>query len=896
MASSTCVARSNDAFGVRLLTHRSVAFSAGVFLFAVSRAVPGQPPDTALGVNVIAQPFVSGKDTSYGSQQVPRSLGASIGVIDSVMIVTSHARTLSELLEARVPGVSVMRSSGIVGAGSRVRLRGATGIYATREPIVILDGVRVDATQNGLGLSSGGQQPSRLDDIDIDQIARIEVLRGPAASALYGTNGAGGVIRITTRAPSRSHQLSWSAYGEGGLSTDVTGYPANYSTGSGITGEPTCTQAGASLGACSPGPLLSWNPLENASPFRTATRFRVGTSLSGGLGGIGYTASAAADHEQGVLEPNDATRYALRLNADGRPARSLDLALHTSYTHSVTALPLGDQAGGTLFNGLAGNAIDDPVNRGYRTDGLASFAKVPTDQRVGRATASLTATWRPQGWLTARAIAGGEAVDRDDARSTSLAPEASLPTATRVEGSTGRDRSATLGANATASFNLAKSLETETTLGIEWLGASRRSADSTAVVDSGRTATLNLLTAQTKPRVTGLIASERLAWLGRRFIGVGVRRDQTTIPGVTSFAPATFVSADAAWVIGDEPFFPRVEWLSQLRLRGSWGRSADYRPYFSAPNSSFPLSGEVSPERIAEAELGLDAMLFRRVWVDATWYRQSSGDALTCCLFSTPVPNGAWHTTGLDAALSADITHSANVKWSARLAMSFVANRLDDDGQGNRNQGVSPVVLPKVRSRNVVGHPIAGIWGNPTRTHDDDGNGIITPAEVDVLPDSVFLGSSTPTREIGLTSTVAFRRVTVSALLDYRGGFSQINGTADSRCEFVVCGALYDPRADLDEQSRAISVDRAGAGFVEDASFLRLRELGVTWQLVPGWASRHGFARLSTTLVARNLLTFTGYSGFDPETNYRGQTGLGTGDLYTLPLARSASLRFDLMR
>jgi len=630
-----------------------------------------------------------------------------------------------------------MRSSGIVGGGSRVRLRGATGIYATREPIVIVDGVRVDATQNAPGLSIGGQQPSRLDDIDVDQVARIEVLRGPAASALYGTNAAGGVVRITTRAPSRA-KTSWSAYAEGGASTDVTGYPANYSTGSGITGEPTCTRAGASLGACSPGPLLSWNPLEKASPFRTAARVKAGTSLSGGWRGLGYLASGTAEHEQGVLEPDDATRYAFRLNADARPARSLDLALRTSYTHSLTALPLGDQAGGTLFNGLAGHAIDDPVNRGYRTDGFAMFADVPTDQRVGRATASFTATWRPESWLTARAIGGGESVRRDDARSSSLAPEASLPTVTRVEGSTGRDRSATVGANATTSFTLVKSLKTETTLGVEWLGASRRSADSVAVVTSDLAVTANLLTMHTKPRVTGLIATERLAWLDRRFISVGVRRDQITIPEfeATTFAPATFVSADAAWVIGDEPFFPRVEWLSHVRLRGAWGRSADYRLYFDAPNSSFPFAGDVSPERIAEAELGLDALVLRRIWVDATWYRQSSEDAITCCSFGTPVPNGAWHTTGLDAALSADIINSLEVKWSARLAMSFLANRFDG-GQGNRDQAVGPVLVPRVRSRNVVGHPVAGIWGNPTRTHDDNGDGIITPAEVDVLPDSV---------------------------------------------------------------------------------------------------------------------------------------------------------------
>jgi TonB-dependent SusC/RagA subfamily outer membrane receptor len=870
-----------------------------VFLFAVSRAVMGQRPDTVPAVHGVLLPraIPDTSDRFFGSQQSSRSQGASMGVIDSAMVATSFARTLSELLEARVPGVSVMRSSGIVGGGSRVRLRGATGIFATREPIVIIDGVRVDATQNAPGLSIGGQQPSRLDDIDVDQIARTEVLRGPAASALYGSNGAGGVIRITTRAPLRTHQTSWSTYAEGGIAMDIAGYPANYSTGSGVTGEATCARADASLGTCSPGALLSWNPLENASPFRTAPSVKVGTTLSGGLGGIGYIASGVVGHEQGVLEPNEATRYALRVNADAGLARSLDLALRTSYTHSLTSLPLGDLVGGTLFNGLTGNAIDDPVNRGYRSDALALFADVPTEQRVGRATASFTATWRAASWLTARAIAGGEAVNRDDARSTPLAPEASLPTATRVAGSSGRDRSATLDANVTASFHLARSLETETTLGVEWLRASRRSADSTAVIDSGRTVTLDLLTTHTKPRVTGLIASERLAWHDRRFIGAGVRRDQTTIPefGTTTFAPATFVWADAAWILSEEPFFPHVDWLSHVRLRGAYGRSADYRSYFSAPNASFPSASEVSPERIAEAEVGLDALLLRRVWLDATWYRQSSDDALTCCLFGTPVPNGAWHTTGLDATLAADIIRSLDVEWSARLTMSFLANRFDG-GEGNRNQAIGPVLLPRVRSRNVVGHPVAGIWGNPTRTHDDNGDGIITPAEVDVLPDSIFLGPSTPTREIGLTSTVAFRRVTVSALLDYRGGFNQLNGTADSRCEYVICGALYDPGADVDDQTRAIAVDRAGAGFVEDASFFRLRELGVTLNLAPGWAYRHGFARLSTTLIARNLLTCAGYSGFDPETNYRGQTGLGAGDYYTLPLPRSVALRFDVVR
>ena len=168
-----------------------LALSTGLFVVAISARAPAQQrPDTSRRRKVVLPSQIS-YDTSgrlYGSQRVPRSIGASMGVIDSATLAAPIARTLSELLAARVAGVSVLRSSGVVGTGSRVRLRGASGLFAPREPIVILDGVRIDATQNTPGLSLGGQQPSRLDDIDVEQVARIEILRGPATSALYGTD------------------------------------------------------------------------------------------------------------------------------------------------------------------------------------------------------------------------------------------------------------------------------------------------------------------------------------------------------------------------------------------------------------------------------------------------------------------------------------------------------------------------------------------------------------------------------------------------------------------------------------------------------------------------------------------------------------------------------------
>ncbi len=394
--------------------------SVGLFVVTISQAAQSQRrPDTTVPSAIGGGHVQVVVDTSvYGASKVSRSVGMSVGVIDSATIAASAARTLSDLLAARVAGVSVLRSSGVVGSGSRVRLRGANSFFGAREAILVIDGVRVDAAQTAHGLGAEAQQRSRLDDIDLREVSRIEILRGPAAAALYGTDGAGGVIRITTARPQRG-KLSWSAFAEGRAPMDAAAYPANHSTGSGLVGTESCTRGEAALGTCTPGPLLTWNPLEDASPFRTAFRGSAGGSASGGLGRLGYVASASLDNEAGALAPNDVTRYATRLNLDARVLPNLRLGLNSAYVRSRVTLPLSDgRTPAILQAGFGGNAVDDPVHRGYLARDLPVALDTPTDERVGRAMGSLTATWTPLPWLVARATAAGESLRGDDDRAT----------------------------------------------------------------------------------------------------------------------------------------------------------------------------------------------------------------------------------------------------------------------------------------------------------------------------------------------------------------------------------------------------------------------------------------------------------------------------------------------
>ncbi|HEY6110498.1 MAG TPA: TonB-dependent receptor plug domain-containing protein, partial [Gemmatimonadales bacterium] len=177
--------------------------------------------------------------TASGAEQRARELGNTVTRIDATKRVEEGSPTnLSDLLKGSAPNVIVLPSGGTTGTGSRVRIRGSTSLSLNNEPIIVVDGIRVDndAASNSIGV--GGQSPSRLNDINPDEIESIEIVKGPSAAALYGTDAANGVIQIRTKR-GRPGPTRWTSYAEGGVLNDVTAWPANYTsvtnTGAGCT-------------------------------------------------------------------------------------------------------------------------------------------------------------------------------------------------------------------------------------------------------------------------------------------------------------------------------------------------------------------------------------------------------------------------------------------------------------------------------------------------------------------------------------------------------------------------------------------------------------------------------------------------------------------------------------
>ena len=155
-------------------------------------------PQVAIGLDAIVV-------TGTGAATERRKLGNTIATIDATQLKTAPVTNVSEMLAAREPGVSILPSGGLSGEGARIRIRGAASLSQASEPIVYVDGVRVDRG-GGFGDyvgTGGGGYPSRLDDINPDAIDHIEVLKGAAAATLYGTEASAGVIQIFTKTGSR---------------------------------------------------------------------------------------------------------------------------------------------------------------------------------------------------------------------------------------------------------------------------------------------------------------------------------------------------------------------------------------------------------------------------------------------------------------------------------------------------------------------------------------------------------------------------------------------------------------------------------------------------------------------------------------------------------------------
>ena len=906
---------------------RFIGYAIGVQTITV---VAGQNAtvDFALTANPIGLEAVV--VTASGAEQRARELGNVVSRIDATKTNEEAAPTnLSDLLNARVPNVEVLPSGGTTGTGARVRIRGSSSLSLSNEPIIVVDGIRVESGANSNSIGVGGQLPSRLNDINPDEIESIEIVKGPSAAALYGTDAANGVIQIRTKR-GRPGPTRWTAYAEGGTLSDITKWPANYEAVDGTGGS--CLTFDMAAGSCTIATVNQFNPLEVNSPFRQGLRQQYGMSASGGGEQTTFFLSGDFERENGVYTTNGLRKVNLRANVTNQISRLFDIQASTGYTTSQLALPQNDNnALGIVSSGLLGRA--DTVNQGYGFLRPLQVDNIFVGQRVERYTGSLTANFKPWSFLTLRAVAGTDVTNRFDEQTI---PPGKVPfNQTTFDGSRNSNRTQifnyTANFTGTAAYRLAGDITANTTAGLQYFKNLFAQTTASGRKLVGGTGTLNGVVVPTVGEsidefvTVGGYVEEQVGIHDRLFLTAAVRGDDNSAFG-TNFDFITYPKFSASWVVSEEPFFPQVSFLNSLRLRAAYGRSGRQPGPNDALNFYSPVAVKTNgtdapaitvgglgdptlkPEHTTEFETGLDAdLLSSRVHLEFTFYNKNSRDAL---IARTLAPSLGGPTTrfqnlgevsnkGVELLLTAQVLNRPNLSWSVTASAWGNRNRLIELGPG-----IAPIIfgLGGASQRQAEGYPLGGYWGRPYTFNDVNGDGLIDgnpgSGELTVGPSPVFLGSPLPTQG-GTVSTEVnlLHHFRLYGLLDGRFGNTLDNSTEQFRCgSFANCRAVNDPTASLSDQARAVAALFYGleTGYFEDAGFVKLREVSLTYTPPAQWASRIGANSLSFTLTGRNLATWTNYSGVDPELNDAGQSNFNTADFLTQPPVRYFIVRVNV--
>jgi TonB-dependent starch-binding outer membrane protein SusC len=860
--------------------------------------------------------------TATGEQRAREIPNAITTVNASAINEKAPVTNMADLLNSRAPGLVVESSGGTTGAGVRVRIRGSNSVSLSNEPVIYMDGVRVENSAQSSSIGVGGQNPSRLNDINPNDIETFDVIKGPSATALYGTTAANGIIQIKSKF-GQEGPARWHLYTEAGTQADYAAYPANYSSD--------CLLMDQADGLCTQTSLLSFNPLEVNSPFRTGSRAQYGLNVSGGGKEATYYLSGEQEGERGIYQANRLKRTSLRANIRANVSPKLDVAVATGFVSSDLRRPENDNNSfGILASGLLGLA--DTTNGGYGFLTPQQSMSLVTNQKINRFTGSIVTNWYPISWLRARAVLGVDFTNRYDERTTFPGKIPAAFSVTANEGSRAANRdnilNVTATLNASATFDVTPTVRSTTTGGLQFLRdqfQGNRASGRKLVAGS------NSLTGVVIPAVGevndqaktfGAFIEEQVGWRERVFFTAAVRGDDNSAFG-KDFDFIAYPKVGASWVISDEGFFPRSSVVSSLRLRAAYGLSGlqpgttDAQQYFDpvavtalgvdVPGFTIGNLGNqnLKPEKSREVELGFEAGLFReRGSLEFTFYSKKSTDALIAVTLAPSLGGPTTQFFNLGEVSNKGVEISLGMRVFNRSNLSL---DVDASAWGNRNrlielgQGIEPIIfgLGGASQRHQEGYPLGSFFVLPYTYADANGDGLIGSNEVTVGSEPTFHGTPFPTSGGSLSGTLRIGNyVQVYGLLDGRWGNKLFNSTEEFRCGFVICRGLNDSTASLADQARAIAAALAPttteAGFIEDAGFVKLRELSVTFSAPERWAQRMRLSGLRLTLSGRNLATWTKYTGFDPEILGGGQANFSTFEFLSQPPVRYFTARFSL--
>jgi TonB-dependent SusC/RagA subfamily outer membrane receptor len=831
-----------------------------------------------------------------------RALGNVVGVLDmsSAQLVTP-SKGVQEALSVAVPGLQIQRASGQLGTGGVTRVRGVSSLSLASEPIIFIDGVRADNTpgSNSVGFNGGGDRPSRINDIDPNDIESIQVLKGPSAATLYGTEASNGVIQIITKRGSAGRP-TWTAElraGANWLPSPEDVYPGVwYKDASGN--------------------IQHLNLIENdekrgfGSPFSTGKPVGGTGSVSGGTDVIRYFFSGSYDRDEGIVSYNWQNKLNGTANLSYLSGEKLKIDLSMGYTRSKTRSASATQPMTTyLIWACPSNSCTLPGlrpeddGRGYLAGVTPeAFKEIEGFDNVDRGRLGLTITNRPISWLNHRFTLGGDFTNDE---SSLFFPRGSngnfgFPQGLKQVASDGSSY-LTADYSATATAHLGSSLESQSSAGAQYyskrftqISGSGEGFPHRAVntVSGGGTRqgfedpNFNL-----ENKTVGLYVQEQLSWKDRLFLIGAVRGDDNSAFGV-NYDFVVYPKFSASWVMSDEPFFPHNSSLfSALKLRGAWGKAGQQPNAFAAAQTYGPSVGSagtptvtplnvgnpnLKPEVTQEIEVGFDASLLRnRLSVEFTYYDKLTKDGIFSALNSPSsgfpgnqfINIGEFSNSGFELALDGTIINRGDWRVGLRGSLATNENEIKVLGQDSPipNTGIGQLV----GAYNVGGFPMGSFFYKKVvsatltepgvvedvmcegGTNFGRGDGTTVPCDDAPL---VFFGGPTPTWLSAFSADVAWRQWRLAAVAEFQGGHWVSEGNVGGAHVF-----FNDSKAAV-EQTDPILVAYQGMGAfgatgIMKAGFGKIRNVSLTYTLPGRLASAIRASSGSITLTGANLGT-----------------------------------------
>jgi TonB-linked SusC/RagA family outer membrane protein len=851
-----------------------------------------------------------------------RAVGNAVSTISaSDAVQLAPPQDVSNLINGKAPGVVVLQGSGSVGSGARIKIRGSASVSLSDTPLLYVDGVRVNNGEgtgvNIQGFSSG--VVSRLNDIDPESIESIEIIKGPAAATLYGTEASNGVIQVITK---RGR--------EGKAAFNLT---AGVGTNWFMDAE---NRVGNLYGLDANSHLIVWNPVRAEDSlghplFRNGSTQGYHAALSGGSATTQYRVGASYEKDNGIEPTNNLWRFSTNLNLTLKPTPKLDVVTSLGVTKSLLNQNY-EGGGGALTEALFGSPVlvgPAPDHRGfvdYPPEVL--WNTYQASQRVERLIGSVQLVHRPFSWLNHRLTVGVDLVGEDNLELARVPDQFSrqfLTGATDLAGGKSIFRNdlttTTVDYAINGKANLSKSIVSTTSVGAQYF---RRQAYFLSAAGAGfpaagleniNAATTNFTAGEDliKNVTVGVFVQEQLAYKNRLFLTGALRGDDNSAFG-KNFNYVTYPKVSASWVLNEEPFF-KVPFLSTFRLRAAYGETGQQPDAFAALRTYLPVTGgngqgavtpnspgnaNLEPERGKELELGFDASLFHdKAGVEFTFYSQKTvgglfnRDVAPSTGFPAPllVNTARIQNRGVEVQLRGYPISKPNFTWDFAVNFAKNWNKVLDLGGPAFINIVQLFGTPRVDQRHAVGYPLGSNFvrrvvsaqldadGHAIRDGAlcDDGHGgtvLCFDANGNVNAPQVFAGRTTPDKEGSFqTSLTLYKRLQLFALVDFKLGGYITQNKARAQCQiFKTCLRNYE-RTGVDPI--LIANDEFGSvfryAFIEDASFAKLREISVSYTLPDKWARSLGASAARVTLSGRNLHTWTKYTGIDPEAYFVGE-------------------------